>query len=50
MDPDFYPVNTQLLKGMDLSTDAALLVVIGGGYGHDLAEFRYGAKRYRPPE
>ncbi|KAH6640167.1 S-adenosyl-L-methionine-dependent methyltransferase [Chaetomium tenue] len=41
MDPDFYPVQERLVQGLDTTTaDAALLVDIGGGLGHDLAEFR----------
>lgn len=40
MDPDFYPVRERLLEGLDGAEDAVLLVDIGGGLGHDLAEFR----------
>jgi hypothetical protein len=43
MDPHFYPVEEELIKGMEPSTDAVLLVDIGGGLGHDLGEFRYAA-------
>lgn len=41
MDPNFYPVEEQLIKGMRTSHDAVMLVDIGGGLGHDLEEFRY---------
>ncbi|KAI4951287.1 hypothetical protein J4E91_003996 [Alternaria rosae] len=37
---NFYPVQEQLIDGMDNSKDAVLLVDIGGGYGHDVQEFR----------
>ncbi|CAI9635098.1 unnamed protein product [Alternaria burnsii] len=40
MDSNFYPVQEQLIHGMDTSKDAILLVDIGGGYGHDIQEFR----------
>jgi hypothetical protein len=40
MDSNFYPVQEQLIHGMDTSKDAVLLVDIGGGYGHDIQEFR----------
>jgi hypothetical protein len=40
MDPDFYPVRERLVDGLDDAEDAVLLVDIGGGLGHDLAEFR----------
>lgn len=46
MDPDFYPVQERLVEGLDTTTTTAgaggpvLLVDIGGGLGHDLAEFR----------
>lgn len=39
MDTDFYPVKKQLYAGVD--SDDVLLVDIGGGVGHDLAEFVY---------
>lgn len=39
MDPDFYPVQEQLVKGAKADPNAAFLVDIGGNIGHDLAEF-----------
>lgn len=39
MDPDFYPVEERLFADMD--TEGVLLVDVGGGQGHDLAEFLY---------
>ncbi|KAI3539769.1 O-methyltransferase [Colletotrichum filicis] len=40
MDPDFYPVVERLVNGADTtSPDAAFIVDIGGGIGHDLDEF-----------
>ncbi|UPX12161.1 uncharacterized protein EKO05_0002727 [Ascochyta rabiei] len=40
MDQNFYPVEEQLISGMETSDDAVLLVDVGGGIGHDLEEFR----------
>ncbi|KAK3291164.1 S-adenosyl-L-methionine-dependent methyltransferase [Chaetomium fimeti] len=46
MDADFYPVQARLIQGLDTAPTTAtphnpvLLVDIGGGLGHDLAEFR----------
>jgi hypothetical protein len=42
MDPDFYPVQDSLVKAAPapISADDVLLVDIGGGLGHDLAEFQ----------
>ena len=40
MDPDFYPVEDRLGKGMSTDEDAVLLVDVGGGLGHDLQEFQ----------
>ncbi|EUC34431.1 hypothetical protein COCCADRAFT_35891 [Bipolaris zeicola 26-R-13] len=40
MDRDFYPVKERLVKGMDASKDAVMLVDVGGGHGHDIEEFR----------
>ncbi|KAL1793217.1 hypothetical protein ACET3X_008199 [Alternaria dauci] len=40
MDSNFYPVQERLIDDMDTSKDAALLVDIGGGYGHDIQEFK----------
>ena len=40
MDKGFYPVRERLIEGFDSAPDAALLVDIGGGLGHDLDEFR----------
>jgi len=48
MDSNFYPVQEQLIEGMDNSKDAVLLVDIGGGYGQDIQEFRYAATRPSP--
>lgn len=42
MDPDFFPVQERLIEGMDATQNDLLLVDIGGGFGHDLEEFRYG--------
>ena len=39
MDPDFYPVEDRLIKDMENSSDAALIVDVGGSLGHDLQEF-----------
>jgi hypothetical protein len=39
MDADFYPVEERLIKGLENSSDAALLVDVGGSLGHDLQEF-----------
>ena len=38
MDPDFYPVEENLVKGAKTEFDAVFLVDIGGGKGHDLQE------------
>lgn len=35
-----YPVEKSLLSGLDPSSDAVLLIDIGGGRGHDLAKFK----------
>ncbi|SPO07028.1 related to O-methyltransferase B [Cephalotrichum gorgonifer] len=40
MDDGFYPVQQRLLDGFEDAPDAALLVDVGGGLGHDLDEFR----------
>ncbi|KAF9696734.1 hypothetical protein EKO04_005172 [Ascochyta lentis] len=40
MDHNFYPVEQRLINGIDTSSDAVLLVDVGGGLGHDLEEFR----------
>lgn len=39
MDLDFYPVEEALLTGAKSDSNAVLLVDVGGGLGHDLAEF-----------
>jgi hypothetical protein len=39
MDPGFYPVQDRLINGAGISQDDVLLVDVGGGLGHDLAEF-----------
>jgi hypothetical protein len=39
MDDDFFPVHAALLKDAHDNPDAVLLVDVGGGLGHDLAEF-----------
>ena len=38
MDPDFYPVEDNLVKGARTEHDAVFLVDVGGGKGHDLQE------------
>ena len=38
MDPDFYPVEHNLVKDANIQDDAVFLVDIGGGKGHDLQE------------
>ncbi|CAI4213560.1 unnamed protein product [Parascedosporium putredinis] len=40
MDDGFYPVKERLIDGVEFGEGDALLVDIGGGMGHDLAEFR----------
>ncbi|KAK2074208.1 hypothetical protein P8C59_008431 [Phyllachora maydis] len=40
MDPGFYPVDERLIAGFEAGPDAVFLVDVGGGVGHDLAEFR----------
>lgn len=40
MDKGFYPVQERLIDGFDSDPNAALLVDVGGGMGHDLDEFR----------
>ncbi|MCJ1390189.1 hypothetical protein MMC18_003047 [Xylographa bjoerkii] len=40
MDPDFYPVNDRLVKGVNADTDAVFLVDVGGGLGQDIKEFQ----------
>ena len=44
MDRDFYPVKERLVKEMNASKDAVMLVDVGGGHGHDIEEFRYGRR------
>ncbi|EXK25354.1 hypothetical protein FOMG_17987 [Fusarium oxysporum f. sp. melonis 26406] len=39
MDADFFPVREKLLDGFEQSDDAALLLDIGGSFGHDIGEF-----------
>ncbi|MCJ1434794.1 hypothetical protein MMC27_004164 [Xylographa pallens] len=38
MDPDFYPVEKNLVEGATTGDDAVFLVDVGGGKGHDLQE------------
>lgn len=38
-DPGFYPVSQRLIEGFDTSIGDALLVDVGGGKGHDAANF-----------
>ena len=38
MDPSFYPIDENLVKGAKTEVDAVFLVDIGGGKGHDLQE------------
>ena len=40
MDEDFYPVPERLAGSSTPEEDAVLLVDVGGGLGHDLAEFK----------
>ncbi|KAF4972242.1 hypothetical protein FSARC_1139 [Fusarium sarcochroum] len=39
MDPGFFPVQERLIDGLEQSDDAALLVDVGGSFGHDIGEF-----------
>lgn len=39
MDANFFPVQDRLIEGFEESEDAALLVDLGGSFGHDLTEF-----------
>ncbi|KAH7191600.1 S-adenosyl-L-methionine-dependent methyltransferase [Fusarium oxysporum] len=39
MDAGFFPVQEKLINGFEKSDDAALLVDIGGSFGHDIGEF-----------
>ncbi|KAL9610190.1 MAG: hypothetical protein Q9167_005094 [Letrouitia subvulpina] len=36
MDPGFYPIETNLVRGASSETDSPFLVDVGGGKGHDL--------------
>ncbi|KAL9100779.1 MAG: hypothetical protein Q9163_003886 [Psora crenata] len=38
MDPDFYPVEKNLVEGAKTNEDSVFLVDVGGGKGHDLLE------------
>ncbi|KAL1873646.1 hypothetical protein Plec18167_006163 [Paecilomyces lecythidis] len=38
MDPDFYPIEDNLLTGVDIKPHDVLLVDVGGSLGHDLEE------------
>jgi hypothetical protein len=40
MDSSIYPVQSRLVDGADMSSDAPFLVDIGGNRGHDLQEFQ----------
>jgi hypothetical protein len=40
MDTSFFPVQERLIDGFQASPDAVFLVDVGGGFGHDLEEFR----------
>ena len=40
MDDGFYPVRERLAGSVTLDKEAIILVDVGGGLGHDLAEFR----------
>jgi hypothetical protein len=44
MHPSLYPVEKTLFAGADTSPDAALVVDVAGGLGHDIDEF----KKYYP--
>jgi hypothetical protein len=39
MDDGFFPVQEKLINGFDPTDDGALLVDIGGSFGHDIGEF-----------
>ncbi|RBQ66854.1 hypothetical protein FVER14953_13014 [Fusarium verticillioides] len=39
MDAGFFPVQEKLIDGFEKSDDSALLVDIGGSFGHDIGEF-----------
>lgn len=39
MDANFFPVQEKLFNSFEQSDDAALLVDIGGSFGHDIGEF-----------
>ncbi|KAF5540150.1 O-methyltransferase B [Fusarium mexicanum] len=39
MDTGFFPVQEKLIDGFENSDDSALLVDIGGSFGHDIGEF-----------
>lgn len=40
MDPGFYPVQERLVDGIAIGDQDALLVDMGGSFGHDLSDFR----------
>ncbi|ORX92631.1 O-methyltransferase-domain-containing protein, partial [Clohesyomyces aquaticus] len=40
LDPGFYPVEERLVKGMESSPNAVLLVDVGGSLGHDIQQFK----------
>ena len=40
MDDGFYPVRQRLTGSVTLDKESILLVDVGGGLGHDLAEFK----------
>lgn len=39
MDAGFFPVKERLVEGFDNSEGSAMIVDVGGSYGHDLEEF-----------
>ncbi|KAL4899338.1 hypothetical protein BDW74DRAFT_171611 [Aspergillus multicolor] len=40
MDSGFYPVQEQLINGVEIGQDDVLMVDVGGSFGHDLQDFR----------
>lgn len=40
MDKGFFPVQEKLIDGAKIEDDSVFLVDVGGGWGHDLDEFR----------
>lgn len=40
MDKGFYPVQEQLVDGVEIGENDTLLVDVGGSFGHDISDFR----------